>query len=145
MLTNKQKIKYSVMNGDDLVNFAKYTIVGTMGLVLDMASLYVLVDFVHMPVLVATTIAFIISVIHNFFLHKYWTFKDMSAHFERQFISFLVIAVVNLGLTVILMYLFVDLMHIWYMFSKVITSIIILFTSYTANRMFTFKLNHKPA
>jgi putative flippase GtrA len=128
------------MNGADVVNFAKYTLVGTIGLVIDMSCLYVLVEYVHMNVLIATTIAFIVSVINNFFMHKYWTFRDKSAHFERQFIAFFIIAVVNLFLTVAIMYVFVDLLHIWYMLSKFLSAVIILFTSYTANRMFTFKL-----
>ncbi|MBN1494799.1 GtrA family protein [Candidatus Peregrinibacteria bacterium] len=131
------------MNGNDFYNFLKYTIVGTLGLIVDMACLYVFVEFVHIPLLIATTMAFVISVVHNFFLHKYWTFKDLSHQFNRQFISFFVIAVVNLGLTVVLMYIFVDFFHIWYMFSKVITTIIVLFTSYTANTIWTFKLRKR--
>ena len=131
------------MNGADVANFAKYTLVGTIGLVLDMILLYVFVEFFHMPVLPASALSFFISIINNFFLHKYWTFKDTSAHFQRQFVSFFVISVINMGITVICMYFFVDAAHIWYMFSKIITSIIVLAFSYTANRIFTFKLNTK--
>ena len=133
------------MNSDDVVNFAKYTFVGIIGLILDMSLLYVFVEFLNIPVLFASALSFFVSIINNFFWHKYWTFRDMSSHFERQFVSFFIICVINMGITVVCMYLFVDMAHIWYMFSKVITSIIVLAFSYTANRMFTFKLRTKAS
>jgi len=131
------------MNNGDVVNFIKYTLVGTTGLILDMIILYCLVEFLHMPVVPASAISFFVSMVNNFFLHKYWTFRDLSHHFERQFISFFVIAIANLGITVVCMYFFSDLLKIWYMIAKVITSIIVLIFSYTMNRMWTFKLNTK--
>jgi len=133
------------MNRADVANFAKYTLVGTTGLVVDMILLYVFVEFLHMPVLPASALSFFISIINNFFWHKYWTFRDLSYPYERQFVSFFVISVINMGITVLCMYFFVDAAHIWYMFSKVITSIIVLAFSYTANRIFTFKLKTKPS
>lgn len=132
------------MNGADVVNFVKYTIVGIVGLILDMFLLYVFVEFFYFPVLFASGLAFLVAIINNFFLHKYWTFKDKSHHFERQFISFFIISVFNMAITVACMYFFVDWLHIWYMLSKLITSIIVLIFSYTANRIFTFKLINKP-
>ena len=133
------------MNGADVVNFAKYTFVGIMGLIWDMILLYVFVEFLKIPVLLASGMSFFVSIVHNFFWHKYWTFHDNSAHFERQFLSFFIICIFNMAITLACMYLFVDIAHIWYMFSKVLTSIIVLAFSYTANRIFTFKLRTKPS
>ena len=131
------------MNNGDVVNFIKYTLVGITGLILDMIILYCLVEFLHMPVVPASAISFFVSMVNNFFLHKYWTFKDLSHHFERQFVSFFIIALANLAITVVCMYFFSDILKIWYMIAKVLTSIIVLIFSYTMNRMWTFKLNTK--
>lgn len=128
------------MNGNGAVMFAKYTLVGSMGLILDMASLFVFVEYVHMHVLIASALAFMISVINNFIFHKYWTFKDKSHHFKKQFVSFFVISIINLGITVFCMYIFVDVFGIWYMISKLITATIVLIWSYTANKIWTFHI-----
>lgn len=133
----KKKItfKYSAL----VINFIRYTAVGTLGLVLDMTALYSLVEFAYVPVMVATPMAFMVAVINNFLFHKYWTFRDKSRYFKRQFASFFTISVLDLGLTVMFMYVFYDLLNIWYMFAKFITAILVLIFSYTANRIFTFK------
>jgi len=127
------------MNGKDVKTFIKYTFVGTIGLVLDIAALYALVEFVQVPVLIATPTAFMVAIINNFFFHKYWTFHDKSKHIAQEFFSFFVISIANLILTVGFMYVFVEVLFIWYILSKLITSIIILVFSYTMNRLWTFK------
>lgn len=127
------------MNGVPIINFIKYTMVGTLGLVLDMTTLYLLVEYAHFPVLIATALAFMVAIVNNFILHKFWTFRDKSKHIKRQFTAFFVISVFNFIITIGCMYIFYDLLHIWYMFAKFITAIIVLIFSYIANRIFTFK------
>jgi putative flippase GtrA len=127
---------YTPQNGFQM--FAKYTMVGSIGLILDMTALYIFVEYAHIPVVLAAAMAFLIAVVNNFFWHKYWTFKDKSHHSKRQFLCFFIISLSNMGITVLGMHLFVNVLFIWYMFAKVITATIVLLWSYTANRIFTF-------
>lgn len=127
------------MNGHNVLTFVRYTLVATIGLVCDMTTLFLLVEYAQLHVLPATALAFMVAVIVNFNLHKYWTFKDKSHDLKRQFTSFFVISIMNFVLTLLFMYLFVDVIHIYYMLSKLITATIVLIFSYIMNRLWTFK------
>jgi putative flippase GtrA len=94
-----------------------------------------------MPTVPAAVIAFMVSVISNFLLHRFWTFKDKSHHFQRQFASFFIISIINLGITASCIYIFADVFGLWYLLAKLITATIVLIWSYWANRMWTFKID----
>ena len=67
--------------------FIKYATVGVTGTALDVGSLYVFVDLLHIPVLVAAALSFILAVVNNFVLNKIWTFRNNSRNFRKQFIK----------------------------------------------------------
>jgi len=127
------------MKAHDLFLFVKYTLVATLGLAFDMAFLYALVEYAHLSVLVATATSYIVATFVAFFLHKNLTFHDHAKGVTKQITSFFVISGMNFVLTLILMYVFVDLFAIWYMLSKFITATILLFFSYAMNRLWTFR------
>jgi dolichyl-phosphate beta-glucosyltransferase len=118
--------------------FVKYATVGVTGTALDVGSLYVFVDLLHIPVLVAAALSFILAVVNNFVLNKIWTFRNNSRNFRKQFIKFFLVSVVGLVLTEIFMAMFVYLLDIWYILSKLITSVIVLTWNFLANKNWTF-------
>jgi putative flippase GtrA len=127
------------MNTHDLITFIRYTLVAMIGLVCDMTTLFLLVEFVDTPYLLATAVAFMVAVVVNFNLHKRWTFHDKSHDLKRQFTSFFVISVMNFMLTLFFMYIFVDIVQLWYILAKLITATLVLIFSYIMNRLWTFK------
>ncbi|MBD3156528.1 hypothetical protein GF369_01745 [Candidatus Peregrinibacteria bacterium] len=130
------------MNAHKIVTFIKYTLVATVGLTCDMTTLFMLVEYAHFPILLATALAFMVAVIVNFNLHKRWTFHDTSHNLKRQFTAFFVISIMNFVLTLVFMFIFVDLVHLWYVLAKIITATLVLIFSYIMNRLWTFKKIH---
>lgn len=124
--------------------FIKYAMVGVTGTALDVGSLYVFVDLLHIPVLVAAALSFILAVVNNFILNKIWTFRNSSRNFRKQFIKFFIVSVVGLVLTEICMAVFVYLLGIWYIASKLITSVIVLTWNFLANKNWTFTEKIRP-
>jgi putative flippase GtrA len=62
-------------------------------------------------------------VVIGYLLHKFWTFKNYSTdHMHTQFLNFLIFALIMLGLNTLLMYLFVDIIGVWYLFAQAIAS-----------------------
>jgi dolichyl-phosphate beta-glucosyltransferase len=119
--------------------FFQYAIVGCIGTAIDLGSLYLLVEFLHIPVLISTAVSFSLAVINNFTLNKYWTFKNKSSNIRKQFIKFLIVSIIGLLITEICMSLFVYGLKIWYMTSKLITSGLVLTWNFLANKYWTFK------
>ena len=56
--------------------FLKYCVVGVLGTLLDLAALFVFVEYVGIAVIPATTLSFLLAVTNNFILNKTWTFKS---------------------------------------------------------------------
>ena len=97
-----------------LTPFLKYCVVGVLGTSIDVGVLWLLVHFGGLPVLVATTLSFTVSVLNNFFLNKFWTFSHPSQNYRRLFIKFAIVSLGGLGLTNFLMWLLVHSIGIWY-------------------------------
>jgi len=105
-----------------------------------MYSLYLFVDVFHLNLYLSVIGAFCLAVINGFVWNKFWTFEDTSKKYKRQFAKFFIVSVIGLALTLFLMYIFVEMYSIHYLFSKALTSIIVLFWNYFGNKLWTFRL-----
>lgn len=122
--------------------FFKYGVVGVSGTIIDVAALWLLVEFVPFfenRILLAASLSFVLAVVNNFWWNKHWTFQDRSKNYRKQFIKFLIIALIGLLLTNISMYLFVEVLLIWYIFAKLMTSAVVMLWNFLGNKMWTFK------
>ena len=117
----------------------KYACVGCLGTAIDLGSLYVFIDRLHIHLLVAAALSFMLAVINNFTLNKFWTFQNKSGNIRKQFIKFLIVSTVGLMLTEMCMAFLVYVLKIWYMFSKLFTSALVLMWNFLANKYWTFK------
>lgn len=123
--------------------FIKYCIVGTIGTLIDVGTLFVLVEYFEFPVILATVFSFILAVSNNFIFNQKWTFRSPSKNYRKMFIKFFIVGLVGLGLTVVCMYFFVHILDIWYILAKIFTSGIVLFWNFLGNKLWTFKFYPK--
>ncbi|MBP9733087.1 MAG: GtrA family protein [Candidatus Omnitrophica bacterium] len=119
--------------------FLKYCVVGVLGTAIDVTVLWLLVRFGGLPVLVATTISFTVSVINNFLLNKFWTFRSPSSNYRKLFIKFIIVSIGGLALTNLCMGALVHGAGIWYIWAKLITSAFVLVWNFLANKYWTFR------
>lgn len=116
----------------------RYGLVGVIGTLLDLGVLYILVEFAHFPILLGASCSFGVAVINNFVLNKVWTFENQEKNYKTQFIKFLLVSLIGLALTNGLMFLFVNIMAIWYLFAKILTSAVVVVWNFTLNKLWTF-------
>lgn len=118
----------------------RFIISGGTAAVVDLGLLYVLTEYFFLHYLLSAALAFIASFFVSFILQKFWTFEDESVdrvHVQAS-LSF-TIAIFNLGLNTLLMYIFVDIAHLWYMLAQVIVGIMLAFESFFILKLFIFK------
>ena len=123
--------------------FLKYCVVGVSGTAVDVGMLYIFIEYFNLPLLTATTLAFLLAVANNFLLNKIWTFENKSKNYKKLFIKFLIVSVVGLILTNLSMYTLVEIAGIWYIYSKLITSGIVLTWNFLGNKFWTFSITTK--
>lgn len=121
-----------------VATLVKYAIVGVMGTTIDVGILYLLVEYQHLPVLVAATLSFIVAVINNFFFNKIWTFQDKSKRYLKQYIKFFIIALISLCLSNLILLALIHFFALWYVAAKLITSACIFIWNFLSHKFWTF-------
>ena len=125
-----------------LKRFIKFGIVGGSGTVVNLGIQYLL-TLVGMYYIFAGVIATEISIINNFLLNNFWTWKDNPAKTKRSFIGRLFKYNSSMIITGIaqnlLMIFFTELFNLNDLISKFIAIVIITFVNYIIHYFWTFK------
>jgi putative flippase GtrA len=101
-------------------NFLKFIIVGGFCACLNLISLYVLTTVLNFHYLISFIIVFILGNFIGFCLNKYFTFRTNSRHFLKELWKYYSVMLTTFGINLIFMYILVDILKIWYLFSSFI-------------------------
>ena len=128
-----------------MFEFMRYILVGGSAFLIDFGTLWIFKEFIFLGkhLFIATFIGYMVGLIYNFILSSGFVFKDgfkKIKHKEIQsFIIFTSIGLIGLGLTEVLMYLFVNIVALYYLFAKIITGAIVVFWNYIARKVIIYK------
>ena len=113
---------------------------GCLGAASDLGLLVFFKEVFGFHYLAAATLAFALAFFVSFFLQKFWTFghSNMEA-WKKQMALYLGVAVFNLGLNAVLMYIFVQGFNIWYFWAQILAGGSIALVSFTVYRRLIFK------
>lgn len=118
------------------LQFFRYGFVGGFSFLVDFFLLYFFCDFCGIYYLISAVLSFIISLIVNYILSTYWVFnKNKLNNKVLEFNLFALIGIVGLVFTEILLYLFTDVLGMYYLVSKIFSTIIVLFWNFFARRV----------
>lgn len=113
---------------------------GGTATVIDLVALYILTDAYKIWYLLSAIIAFAIAFIANFAMQKFWSFAgEHEKKSHHQLFLFLSINLMNLAINASGMYLLVDKIKIWYIFSQIIMSALIAMESFFVYKVIIFK------
>lgn len=117
-----------------------FVIAGGIAVVMDTSTLYLFKGVLGFSLIPAVSIAFFVGFCTSFLLQKFWTFEDSSiGNVHIQVIAYLLVAAANFFLTIILMYLLVEVFHFWYIISKLAVAFGIACCTFFIYRIFIFK------
>jgi len=130
---------YTKLSSSDITKFVKYGFVGVMGLVVDMGVFYLMYNKLGVNYVVSNIVSSTLAVIHNFIWNSYFTFKVTDSKLKR-FISFYLIALVGMAISTGLLGLFIDVIKMDAMISKLISVLTVAVIQFFFNKKFTFRL-----
>ncbi|MEN9921331.1 MAG: hypothetical protein RLZZ517_309 [Candidatus Parcubacteria bacterium] len=120
-------------------SFIMFCTVGALSALIDLVFLYIGVDVLHVPLLISATVSFSFASINGYFLNQKLTFKKQGSASFFQYFKYLFVSVIGLLFTLILLHIFTNIFNIYYLISKMITIIVVVFWNYTANILWVFK------
>lgn len=116
----------------------KYALVGLSGVAVDFSATWIAKEKIKLNKYLANSIGFALAVTSNYLLNRYWTFNDFEAPIGPQYLKFIIISVVGLGLNNLFLYLLVKKLRTGFYFSKLLVLVLIFLWNYTANYFYTF-------
>lgn len=109
----------------------RYIISGTSGAVVNLGSFFIFVHLLHLWYLIGSIFAFILAFFVSFTLQRFWTFEHRSrADLGRHALLYLVVALGNLALNTLLVYILVDKVSVAPLIAQLIGGIVVSGTSY---------------
>ena len=118
------------------IQMFRYVFVGGTAFVVDFFFLYFFSDVCGIYYLISGVLSFIISVLVNYWMSTKWVFnQDNIDNKILEFNLFLLISAIGLVFTEILLWLFTDVCGMYYLISKIIAAIIVMFWNFIARRV----------
>ncbi len=116
----------------------KFVFVGGTSTLLDMGLLYVFTEYVNMHYLIAGTLSFVIATFYNYYLSMKFVFASKFDKGQRgkEFSLFFILSLISLILTIALLALFVDVMHLRVMVAKVVVGVFVMIFSFVTRKIF---------
>jgi putative flippase GtrA len=118
----------------------RFGIVGVLATIVDYSLMLLFVEVFHINYLISCVMSFIVSVIFNYVLSTKYVFDVSEKKSKKDFIIFVILSAIGLGISSIVMYLGVDFIHIDYRIVKVFATGIVMVYNFITRKIF---LEHK--
>jgi dolichol-phosphate mannosyltransferase len=123
--------------------FGKFSLVGISGIIVNQGFLTFFVSVLGWDVSIAGIIAIEISILSNFFLNNYWTWKDQKkSTFFSRFVKYHAVTIVSGGVNYLILIILTS-MGLHYFISNLFGIAIGTVINFIFNHFWTFKASDK--
>ena len=130
--------KNYLINLLDKNTFLKFFLVGGFCGLLDLLFLYFLTDIVGLWYLYSGILSFIVVSVISFLLNKNLTFGDKNKNYKSQYLFYAFVTFIGLIINNSFLFVFTEFLGLWYIFSRVCSSLIALGWNYTVSKKIIF-------
>ena len=118
--------------------FIKFGVVGCSGMIIDFGTTYLCKEKLRLNKYLSNCIGFILAATSNYFLNRIWTFESHKEEIAVQYMQFMVVSTIGLGINSLVLYLLADRLKWNFYFSKLIAIATTTIWNFFANMLFTF-------
>ncbi len=116
----------------------KFAVVGASGYALNLGVYVALLDGAGLHYLPAAACSFVVAVSNNYFWNRHWTFRAERGHLYYQWLRFLIVSLVALGLNLGLLQALVAL-GAGKIVGQAVAIVLVVPFSFTANKLWSFR------
>ncbi len=123
---------------DIISRIIRFGIVGCTGIIIDFSVTWLGKEKLRINKFAANAAGFAAAVINNYLLNRIWTFKNNDPAVIKQFVSFMLIAIIGLLLNTAILYLLNEKKKYPFYRSKLAAIAFVFCWNFVANSMLTF-------
>ena len=118
--------------------FIKFAVVGFSGLFVDFGTTFICKEKIKIPKYVSNAIGFTFAASTNYFLNRWWTFQSQNPEVAVEYINFLVISLIGLGINTLILWILVSKFKKNFYLSKLFAIAVVTLWNFIANLLYTF-------
>lgn len=126
-----------------ILRFAKYSATGIITFFFDLSLLFIFTDLLNIHYILSAIIAFIVALSINYQISKRYVFYGSLRSDLAGYIFFLLIGLVGIIIITISLYVFVDILHLHYITSRIIIASVVGIWNYLMNLYVNFRIAGK--
>lgn len=120
--------------------FLIYLIMGGLATIVDWGAFAIFAYAFNWHYTISVTLSFTLGSMTNFSLNKYFNFKNKYKKVHYQFLVYLLVAIIGLGITISIMFLCINFSEISKMVARIIATAIVLIYNFLGHKYITFNL-----
>lgn len=121
-----------------IIQLIKFGFVGIISTVVDFAVLIILKEIFNINVILAAGISFSVSVCVNYILSMKYVFKGKDIEKWKEFIIFVVLSIIGLGVNELVMWLG-ESINIYYILTKILATAVVMIYNFVSRKIFLEK------
>ena len=118
-----------------LAQIIKFGLVGFLCFFIDYGIMVFLTEVAGVHYLFSSAISFTVSVVVNYVLSLTYVFETEKGNKIKEFIIFVVLSVIGLGINQVLMWFCVDILGIFYMISKIGATAVVMVYNFVSRKV----------
>ena len=116
-----------------------YLIFGGLTTLISIVTYAIFAKVFHIDYLISNVLSWIIAVLFAYITNKIFVFESKSKKNIKEITSFFFFRVVSLIMEMVILYIFVDMLHIDDLVTKIIAQVIVIVSNYVFSKVFVFK------
>ena len=118
-----------------------YLIFGVLTTLISIVTYAIFTKVFHIDYLISNVLSWIIAVLFAYITNKIYVFESKSKKNIKEITSFFFFRIISLVMEMIILYVFVDILHIDDLVTKIIAQIIVIVSNYVFSKVFVFNKN----
>jgi putative flippase GtrA len=128
--------------GHSAYQFFRFCVIGSIGVVVNAAIMYLCYDLVGLHYILASVAAFFVASMNNFLLNKKFTFQDQDyslATLVKQYLKFLSVTLIGLGINLGVLAILVEFFGLYATAANLVGVLFATVSNFLGNKFFAFK------
>lgn len=119
-----------------IAQIMKFGIVGVLATLIDYIVLWILTEYAGLYYLASAAISFSVSVIFNYICSMRYVFvRKENADRRKEFVIFLVLSIIGLGMNQLLMWIGTDVLGIYYLIAKLFATALVMVYNFITRKL----------